>query len=248
MSSFKLTIVTVVFNDVGNISRTIESVLKHKSDFIEYLVIDGFSSDGTIEKVRQYESEINSFISEPDTGIYDAMNKGLQNANGDSIIFMNSGDVFAEGFDLRELINEYDLKNEIVIGFSVQTFMGDSYLRPGKTNIQQVIDFPAHQAIFVPQKRYKEVQFNSKLKIAADYYWIKDVMRETKVSITKHIISEFSLGGKSSSKRFKDIYLVFKEMNASFCLLKSISKFILFNTLGQKMAFRIIYRNKYSRL
>lgn len=248
MDNFRLTVVTIVFNDTENIIRTIESVLQHKTDEIEYVVIDGASTDGTTEKIKIYQSQIDCFISERDRGIYDAMNKGLELAKGDSIIFMNSGDIFSEELDLNSLLDRHDLTAEIIIGFSVQTFKGDAYLRPSRSNVNHLINYPAHQAIFVPKKCYKAVRFRDNLKIAADYYWIKDVLKLADYKIDESVISVFSLGGKSTSSKFADIYLMFKEMNARFCLAKSIVKFILFNILGRKRAFRLVYKDNYTRL
>ena len=89
-----LTVVTVVFNGAAEIARTIDSVLTQTYTGIEYIVIDGGSSDGTPEIVRAYGAAISSFVSEPDRGVYDAMNKGAALARGDYLLFMNCGDVF----------------------------------------------------------------------------------------------------------------------------------------------------------
>jgi glycosyltransferase involved in cell wall biosynthesis len=91
----KLTVVTVVFNGRFEISKTIESVLEQDYLNLEYIVIDGESTDGTIEVIRQYGENIDVFICEPDEGIYDAMNKAIAHSSGEFILFMNCGDVFA---------------------------------------------------------------------------------------------------------------------------------------------------------
>ncbi|MES2394580.1 MAG: glycosyltransferase [Bacteroidota bacterium] len=248
MDNFKLTIVTIVYNDVDNITKTIKSVLGLKTNLIEYIVIDGLSKDGTVDKISAYKSEIDCFISEKDNGIYDAMNKALKLAKGDSIIFMNSGDIFSPEFNLSALIEHYDLLNDIIIGFSIQTYKGDSYLRPNKLRIDHLVNYPAHQAIFVPKKCYKRVCFRENLKIAGDYYWIQDVMKIAGYKIEEKIISVFTLGGKSTSNKFADIYMVFKEMGVRFLFIKTFVKFLLFNILGRKMAFRLIYKSNYKRL
>jgi glycosyltransferase involved in cell wall biosynthesis len=88
----KLTVVTIVYNNVRDIERTVLSVLNQTYSNIEYLVIDGASTDGTLELLKKYEGRLTKLISESDEGIYDAMNKGLALASGDYILFMNSGD------------------------------------------------------------------------------------------------------------------------------------------------------------
>ena len=88
----KLTVITIVYNNVHDIERTVLSVLNQSYTNIEYLLIDGASNDGTLEILKQYEGRIGKLVSERDKGIYDAMNKGLSLATGDYVLFMNSGD------------------------------------------------------------------------------------------------------------------------------------------------------------
>ncbi|MEP6502257.1 MAG: glycosyltransferase family 2 protein [Betaproteobacteria bacterium] len=95
MSAPLLTVVTVVFNGATQIARTIESVLEQDCALIEYVVIDGGSRDGTLSIVDRYRDRIHTIVSEPDRGIYDAMNKGVRAATGEFLLFMNCGDVFA---------------------------------------------------------------------------------------------------------------------------------------------------------
>ena len=95
MNAPTLTVVTVVYNDEAHIARTVESVLAQDYPAIEYVVVDGASSDGTLAAVEPWRARIAHVLSEPDRGIYDAMNKGIRLATGEFILFMNSGDVFA---------------------------------------------------------------------------------------------------------------------------------------------------------
>lgn len=88
----KISVITVVYNGATLIERTIQSVLLQTYSNIEYLIIDGASTDGTLEKIQPYKSNINYFVSEPDSGIYDAMNKGLKAATGEYVWYMNAGD------------------------------------------------------------------------------------------------------------------------------------------------------------
>src|SRR5687767_14003562 len=89
-----ISVVTVVFNNASCIQETIESVLGQDYPSVEYIVIDGGSSDGTVEVIKKYASGMAYWTSEPDEGIYDAMNKAIDKASGDWIIFMHSGDCF----------------------------------------------------------------------------------------------------------------------------------------------------------
>lgn len=99
----KISIVTVVFNDKANILRTIQSVTNQTYPDKEYIVIDGQSTDGTIDIIEAQNSYIDKFVSEKDNGIYDAMNKAIDLAEGEWIIFMNSGDIFVDNSVLSKI-------------------------------------------------------------------------------------------------------------------------------------------------
>ncbi|HWZ04155.1 MAG TPA: glycosyltransferase, partial [Mucilaginibacter sp.] len=98
MTAFKpiLSVITVVYNNVQDIERTMLSVLTQTYPRIEYIIIDGKSTDGTLKIINRYKDQVAKIFSEKDEGIYDAMNKGLAAATGDYVIFMNSGDEFYE--------------------------------------------------------------------------------------------------------------------------------------------------------
>jgi len=100
-----ISIVTVVYNDAKNIENTIVSVLNQNYPFIEYIVIDGNSTDGTVEIINKYSGKLACAISEPDSGIYYAMNKGVENASGEWIHFLNSGDTYCNPDILSAIFN-----------------------------------------------------------------------------------------------------------------------------------------------
>jgi glycosyltransferase involved in cell wall biosynthesis len=124
-----ITVVTVVFNNVTSIEKTILSVLNQSYSNLEYIVIDGGSSDGTLEVIEQYKSRISQYVSEPDQGIYDAMNKGINIATGEWINFMNSGDQFSDEDTLSRVFNSVVPKG---IKFIYGNFYVDGGLRQSK--------------------------------------------------------------------------------------------------------------------
>ncbi len=115
--SAKLSIITITYQAEKYLERTIQSVLTQgHRDAIEYIVIDGASKDGTLAIIEKYTNQINQFISEPDKGIYDAMNKGLQRASGDYVIFMNAGDRFADEKTVGQLISAMESNPDVIVG------------------------------------------------------------------------------------------------------------------------------------
>lgn len=168
------TIITVTFNCKEKIEKTIQSVITQQCKSIEYIIIDGGSTDGTLEIINKYDSYITKLISEPDHGIYDAMNKGLALASGKWINFMNAGDIFASKNVISDLFSETPNENVLCV-------YGDHYL--SKNNILELrrscnpktltskIAF-CHQASFI---RNINVRFRSDLKICADFALFRDL-------------------------------------------------------------------------
>ena len=115
--SAKLSIITITYQAEKYLERTIQSVLNQgHQDAIEYIVIDGASKDATLAIIEKYTNQIDQFVSEPDKGIYDAMNKGLQRASGDYVIFMNAGDRFADEKTVGQLISAMESNPDVIVG------------------------------------------------------------------------------------------------------------------------------------
>jgi glycosyltransferase involved in cell wall biosynthesis len=115
--SAKLSIITITYQAEKFVERTIQSVISqgNRSE-IEYIIIDGASKDGTLDIVEKYRANIDIIISEPDRGIYDAMNKGIQQATGDYLIFMNAGDCFASNHTLDSLLEAINNQPDVIVG------------------------------------------------------------------------------------------------------------------------------------
>ena len=116
-SSCKVSVITVVRNDAGHIRSTVESCLAQKWPDVEYIVIDGASDDGTLDILEEYKDRISVFVSEKDSGIYDAMNKGIALATGDWISILNSGDEFVSENSLRDILSgEFPADTSVLFG------------------------------------------------------------------------------------------------------------------------------------
>jgi len=116
MKNYKISIVTIAYNCESVIEETIKSVINQTYSNKEYIIIDGASKDGTLNVVKKYEGSIDYISSEPDKGIYDAMNKGIVHATGDFIIFMNAGDSFFSNNVLEEVVSQIEDDSIIVYG------------------------------------------------------------------------------------------------------------------------------------
>lgn len=123
--SNKISVITVVFNDVENIRKTMDSFFSQTWEDKEYIVIDGGSTDGTLDVIKEYADRLAFWCSEKDSGIYDAMNKGVLKASGDWINILNCGDYYCSENSLKDAITSVDTKNaDVIYGNSIQKQYG----------------------------------------------------------------------------------------------------------------------------
>ena len=106
----KVSIITVCYNCIGTIENTLKSVFNQRYENIEYIVIDGLSDDGTIQTINKYKSKIDKIISEKDTGVYNAINKGIKLASGDIISLLHSDDIYTSDDIIEEVVNQFKKK------------------------------------------------------------------------------------------------------------------------------------------
>ena len=168
----KITVVTICYNAEKCIKETIQSVLGQSYTDFEYLIIDGKSKDNTIEIIKEFEDERIIFVSEKDNGIYDAMNKGIRLSSGEYIIFMNSGDVFADSKVLEDISSE--LKADVVFGNAlIKKQEGIVREKYSDKKFRLFIMFLSgyminHQTIFTKTELIKKYMFDLSYKICAD--------------------------------------------------------------------------------
>jgi glycosyltransferase involved in cell wall biosynthesis len=183
----KITVVTVCYNAVKEIEPTILSVLNQTHPDVEYIIIDGGSTDGTVDVIRRYASRITRWISEPDRGVYDAMNKGIALATGSYINFMNAGDLFFAPTVLADLASMVDpLRDRVVYGDTMLSMAKGTSLRRGR-KISRSFKMPAcHQSMFVETSLIRE-GFNLNYKICADYELFVRIFDKYGADIYKYI-------------------------------------------------------------
>jgi glycosyltransferase involved in cell wall biosynthesis len=211
MGHLTLSIITVVKNDERNIKKTIKSIINQKNIKLEYIVIDGNSSDKTLSVINNYKKNINKIISENDDGIYDAMNKGIINSTGDIIAFCNSGDIFYDN-SLSKVVNIFNNKNfDYVFGSVIRNYMGGKQILKYNLNPKRIFynfDFAtAHSTGFFLKKNvYKEIgYYNTKFKCSADYdLYFRLIKKKYKGTVTgkNDIIGNVASGGYSSKVSF----------------------------------------------
>lgn len=164
-----ITIATVTFNCATSLEETILSIINQTYPFVEYIIIDGGSTDGTVDIIKKYQSKISYYISEPDRGIYDAMNKAIKVACGDFILFMGADDHLISYKILEYVAEKFDANDtKIYYGDVFRPFKNDIYR--GKFNRYKlaIMNIP-HQGIFYPKKIYKGNLYNIQYWLLADY-------------------------------------------------------------------------------
>ena len=201
MEKNKLSIITVVKNSESNIEKTIRSVIEQKYKNLEYIIIDGKSTDGTIELIKKYKDKVSLIISEKDEGIWDAMNKGIKLAKGDIIGFLNSDDIYYPG--ALNTVNDYFERNNIDFLFgSVKKYKILHGFNP--MLVKWSFGFYTSHSVgfFIKTKKHKEVGFYNTSFLSADldfFYKMIVKFRLKGISTKKNeVIGEFSKGGFSS--------------------------------------------------
>ncbi len=204
-----VSIITPSFNNVGTIEDTIKSVLNQDYPNIEYIVIDGGSNDGTLDVVKTYSDKISKIVSEPDKGIYDAMNKGIALAMGDIIGIINSDDFYASDYVISKVA-------EVMEKEKIDCCWGDIfyvdynetkkvvrrwYSSEYKEGKFQSGWHPPHSAFFVKKDVYlKYGTFNTEFSIAADYELMLRLLEKYKISsyYIPEVLVNMRIGGESN--------------------------------------------------
>lgn len=201
MSQPVLTIVTITYNAVATLERTIVSVAKQDYHNIEYIVVDGLSTDGTMDIVHQYESSISKWVSERDNGLYDAMNKGLAMATGDYIWFLNAGDELPESDTVSKMFATSS-DADIYYGDTMMTDMegnviGERRLAPPEQLTWKSFEngmLVSHQS-FVPRRSLTQ-PYDTRYRFSADFDWCVNIMKKSQKTVNTHLVlSRFLDGG-----------------------------------------------------
>ncbi|MCX7986497.1 MAG: glycosyltransferase [Bacteroidales bacterium] len=203
----RVSIITVVFNGEKFIERTIQSVINQTYPAIEYIIIDGGSTDSTVSLIKKYETHLAYWVSEPDNGLYDAMNKGLARASGDYVMFLNAGDTFYDNHTLTMAFGNWNPTVDILYGETLivdpkNNIIGDRRLKaPQKLTWKSFRDgmLVCHQSIIIRRSIVKP--YNLKYKIAADFDWVLNALKAANNIVNCNIyICRFLDGGLNKQK------------------------------------------------
>ena len=247
----KVSIITVVFNNVSTISSTIESVLNQTYNNIEYIIIDGASDDGTLDQITQYSNKIDKIVSEPDNGIYNAMNKGIRLATGEIIGMLNADDFFCNPDVISSIVSEFET-NEI------DAVYGDvQFVNP--RNLKKIVRYysskhfhpkrfkygfmPAHPSFYVKKSAFDNLgYYKEDYIIASDYellirFLFKNKQKSKYLELPLVTMRTGGISNKSLKSRFvlnKEIVRACKENGLRTNLINIYSKYFrkIFELIG----------------
>jgi len=201
-----ISIITINYNNLEGLQKTIESVTNQTWGDFEYIVIDGGSNDGSVSCIESFTDKIDYWVSEKDHGIYNAMNKGLKLANGKYVVFMNSGDYFLSKDTLQ-------LCSDIICNYHADLFYGQIKIDDALTSVEKTIDYPSkltlsylqkmvinHQACFFLRDTLLEFNgYNEEYRLASDYhYYLKMYINKKIFHPILFPIVKYDLSGISS--------------------------------------------------
>jgi len=221
----KVSIITVVYNDVSGLEYTIRSVMKQTYAELEYIIVDGLSTDGTLDVIDQYREEVSILLSEKDNGIYDAMNKGLAAATGDYVLFLNSGDELYEDMTLEKVFSSAE-NADIYYGETKLIDEERNILGDRRHRIPKRFDWKSfrygmnicHQAIYV--KRSIAEPYDLQYQLSADIDWvIRAAKKANKIVNVNQYVAKYLVGGMTQKRHrqsLKERYAIFKKYYGTF--------------------------------
>ena len=219
--SITVSIITAVHNNKKFIEVAMKSVLEQTYPYIEYIVVDGNSTDGTLDIIKKYEGKISKWISEPDNGTYEALNKGIKLATGDVVGFLHSDDLFASNVAIEKVAGKF-LSGNVNAVYSDLVYItknnGDKIARYWKAGEykRKSLRFgwmPPHPTLFVKKEVYDNCGlFNTGLRIAADYDMMLRLLTYCgdKISYIDETLVKMRLGG-ASNRSLKNMIIKSRE-------------------------------------
>lgn len=218
-----VSIITVVYNAASTFEATIKSVLNQQNDLFEYLIIDGGSKDGSIDIIRKYEGQLGGWISEPDKGIFDAMNKGIDRAKGEWLFFLGADDLLS--YDIISTISPY-LRDDLAVVYG-NIKLDNGHSMRSKIGIRCLLENRLHhQSAFYRRHLFDNFRYDQKFRVCADYELTLRIYLQKQPSLyVPYVIATFASGGNSDELTSEDInnirglYLQKPYLNAIFSFM-----------------------------
>lgn len=243
----KVSIITINYNNAAGLEKTLASVVNQNFSDFEYIVIDGASTDGSTDVIKKYSDKINYWVSEPDSGIYNAMNKGIRQAKGEYLLFINSGDTLYNNEVLTDIF-QHSLENDLIYGDLHRIFPNgetDIAKMPDYVGIDQMMQATlTHPTTFIKRELFDRYGlYREDLKIVSDWAFFLKVIVFANTSRTHLpiVVASFDMDGLSS----QNIKLVQEErqrvINESF----SYELYEMYYTYG---SYKNFYNNRIFRL
>lgn len=199
----KFSIITINFNNCEGLEMTIQSVLGQSFKDYQYIIIDGGSTDGSVNIIKKYADKIDYWVSEPDKGVYNAMNKGILQANGDYLNFMNSGDMF-HSLSVLDDIAEISTTEDIITGGFYDREKDIRYIiQPQNITLLTMLkETFNHQATFYKKELFRNRQYDENYALLSDFKFNLQsiILDNCSVKIIKYIIADYDFNGLSSNK------------------------------------------------
>ena len=227
-----ISIITVCLNSAATLERTLQSVLNQRGPKIEYIVIDGDSSDNTLDILNYFKGKLDIIVSEPDKGIYDAMNKGLKLATGEIIGLLNADDYYINPNVLQNISSKFDDPTIDAVFGDIEYFRSDKPQKAIRTYRSQGFSpkklknglMPAHPALFLRKSIYdKYGLFDPSYKMAGDFEFVTRIFKNNtlKSIYLPEILVRMQMGG-ISTRGFKSHVVILQE-NMRACRTHGIS-------------------------
>jgi glycosyltransferase involved in cell wall biosynthesis len=214
----KVSIITVSYNSAATIRDTFDSVLIQTYPEIEYIIVDGDSKDNTLSIIKEYEKKFDGrmqWVSEPDKGLYDAMNKGIKMATGDIIALINSDDLICDAFAIEKVVQAFELNSQVDAVYANIYYVSQNdtnrIIRTWQVGEQKSFQngwHPAHLALYIKKSIYDEFElFNLNYKLAADFELMLRFIEKYKIKLTyiQEPFVKMRLGG-ITNKSLKNIF------------------------------------------
>lgn len=255
----KFTVVTVTYNAEQTLERTLQSVASQTYPHIEHLIVDGLSADGTLALIQEY-AEDNSvcehphdiqFVREPDNGLYDAMNKAIDNANGDYLVFLNAGDKFHSDDTLERIVEgvtsvhgkEFDEETWPAVLYGETDIVDDKgeFLRHRRLQAPEVLSWRSflsgmlvcHQSFYVRTDMARKFHYNLRYRFSGDFDWCIRIMKEAQqqrmpLFNTRLILTDYLAEGMTTKNHRKSLFERFRIMCRHYGFMAAISQHLWF--------------------